>query len=65
MSFYDKSSEVWCCDRRAMLRPRPKRLLTYTIRYIQYECDHCGKKGGLAITEPEARAMFNEEPYFQ
>jgi len=47
-----------CCGVPTMLRVRPRVTLTRLITYVRYECRGCGRTGGLAITEPEARELW-------
>lgn len=44
-----------------MLRVRPKVVFTTLIAYVEFTCAVCGHKGGLAITEAEARALWEND----
>lgn len=43
-----------CCQHPPMLRVRPQLRAGLVISYVQYECQTCGNRSGLAITENEA-----------
>lgn len=47
-----------CCGREPVLRVRPRLVLSAEIPYVTYECAVCRRSGGLAITEAEARCMW-------
>lgn len=49
-----------CCGQPPTLRVRPRIVFTTRIAYVQFECSTCHCKGGLAITEAEALAFWNE-----
>lgn len=50
-----------CCEKPPMLRARPNIVFESEIAYVQYECVKCGSMGGLAIVEPEARQLWDDD----